>query len=91
MGIIENNEAILGNNRSIFGEILNRIIGRKNRIIGTALEAYHMCNWRPLPNNTILVDLSTPYQTPLLMVSVCVYVSVCVFVYVSVCDTSSKL
>ena len=37
MGIIENNEAILGNNRSILGEILNRIIGRKNRIIGTAL------------------------------------------------------
>ena len=38
MGIIENNEAILGNNRSILGEILNRIIGRKNRIIGTALD-----------------------------------------------------
>ena len=37
MGIIENNGAILGNNRSIWGEILNRIIGRKNRIIGTAL------------------------------------------------------
>ena len=37
MGIIENNEAILGNNRSILGEILNGIIGRKNRIIGTAL------------------------------------------------------
>ena len=35
--IIENNGAILGNNRSILREILNRIIGRKNRIIGTAL------------------------------------------------------
>ena len=37
MEIIENNGAILGNNRSILGKILNRIIGRKNRIIGTAL------------------------------------------------------
>jgi hypothetical protein len=34
----ENNELILGNNGSIFGEILNRMIGRKIRIIGTALD-----------------------------------------------------
>ena len=34
MGI---NGTILGNNRSILKEILNRIIGRKNRIFGTAL------------------------------------------------------
>ena len=38
-----NNGAILGNNRSILGEILNRIIGKKNRIIGTALITCH-CN-----------------------------------------------
>ena len=40
MRIIENNGVILRNNRRMFWEILNRIIGRKNRIIGTGLDIY---------------------------------------------------
>ena len=37
MRIIENNGSVLRNNRRMFWEILNRIMGRKNRIIGTGL------------------------------------------------------
>ena len=49
MVIIENNGAIIGNNRSIFGEILNRIKGRKRRIIGTVL------------SGTQAMDVHVPY------------------------------
>ena len=64
MGIIENNEAILGNNRSILGEILNRIIGRKNRIIGTALISNHTTCMVMVVNT--LESLTTPYHFPLI-------------------------